>query len=159
MTSSPEPYSATVGKLGDVYLETPLGRRENVLESLVGESVSNAARTLHALQQLGSSAAGPTRAGSKRGRSDSLEGSLQDNVRDILNTNSEMAGRWPDSLVRSKSFAERRFTSSAPLLVRRGSKRLCCSTEASQELRGDFRGPSLSTGLGRAGLWTGILND
>ncbi|PKS09503.1 hypothetical protein jhhlp_004120 [Lomentospora prolificans] len=163
LSSSPEPYACPVGKLGDAYLETPLGRRESEIDAAVGESVDDAARTLHELQRWGCAVqtkpASLARTGSKRVRSDSLEASLQENVRDILNTNAESVERWPESLVRSKSFAERRLQTSAPLLVRRGSKRLCCSTEASQELRGDYMRPTLTSGLGGAGMWAGVLHD
>ncbi|KEZ39333.1 Cyclin [Scedosporium apiospermum] len=162
LSSSPEPYTGIAGKLGDAYLETPLGRRESELEAMVGESVNDAARTLHELQQWGCASAKTgsiARTGSKRGRSDSLESSLQENVRDILNTNVEGVERWPETLVRSKSFAERRLQLPAPLLTRRGSKRLCCSTEASQDLRGEYMLPSLTGGLGRSGMWAGILHD
>ncbi|SPO00010.1 related to G1/S-specific cyclin pas1 [Cephalotrichum gorgonifer] len=116
LTASPESYSAPIDKPTG-YLETPLGQRESELEAMVGS------------QWVGSSV---VRTGSKRGRSDSVEASLHDNVRDIL-SGSDGLVQWRDALVQPKAGVP-----AVPLLTRRSSKRLCCSTEVSQELRGDY---------------------
>lgn len=161
-TSSPEPYAAAgVVKTGGAtpYAETLLGRRESALEAMVGSSADDAARTLHNLGQwCGSSplrGPGPlARAGSKRGRSDSVENPLQENVREMLSSgvDGDNVGLWPEALVRPKTGAAPDVMQvPAPRLVRRGSKRLCCSAEVSQELRVGYM-----DGLGRTGIWTGI---
>lgn len=130
LTASPDAYGGPGAKAAD-YQETPLGRRESALEAMVGP------------QQWGGSV---VRTGSKRGRSDSVEASLQDNVRGILSGDaSEGLAQWRDTLVRPRAGVP-----SVPALTRRGSKRLCCSTEVSQELRGDYLG-----GL-TPPMWAGI---
>lgn len=153
ITSSPEPYSATtVAKPVDIpYLLTPLGQRESALEAMVGggESVNDAARTLHNLQQW----CGPspqtssvTRAGSKR----SFDSTLQENVRDILiNGTAEEVGSWAETLVRPKTGAAA-MQVPASRLGRRGNKRLRCSGETTQERMGGYM-----EGLGRPGIWAG----
>ena len=130
LTASPETYNGPVGKSSD-YQETPLGRRESALEAMVDSA--NESRVAGRQQQFNNGSS-VVRTGSKRGRSDSVEASLHGNVRGILNGNgSDGLVQWRDTLVRPWT-----GVSPMPVLTRRGSKRLCCSTEVSQEMRGDY---------------------
>lgn len=121
LTASPETYSGPIGKTSD-YRETPLGRRESALEAMV-DSANEPGRPWNG---------SVVRTGSKRVRSDSGDASLHENVRDILNGSDGLA-QWRDTLVRPRAGVP-----AVPTLTRRGSKRLCCSTEVSQEMRGDY---------------------
>lgn len=135
MTSSPESYAVPAGKeFSDMSLETPLGRREREMD--------DAARALQELQRSGSSRpAMPARAGSKRGRTNSVH----DDVREML-AGQENGLSWPESMVR------------AQVPIRRGShKRVCCSTEAARAPRFPSLHPAVG-GFGGPGMWEGILN-
>lgn len=123
LTASPEAYSAPTGKTSE-YQETPLGRRESALEAMVDSA--------NEPRQQGNESI--VRTGSKRGRSDSVDASLYENVRGILNGNgSDGLAQWRDTLVRPRAGVP-----AVPNLTRRSSKRLCCSTEVSQEMTGDY---------------------
>lgn len=126
LTASPESYNGIVGKAGD-YHETPLGRRESALEAMV-ESAGQLP-TPQPQRWSGSVA----RTGSKRGRSDSVEASLHDNVRGLLG-GAEGVAPWREAMVRPGPGVP-----APPVLTRRSSKRLCCSAEVSQ-VRGDYLG-------------------
>lgn len=166
LTSSPDTYTGPTGKLVEMAMETPLGRRERDLEEMARESANDAARTLQEMHHGYISPPGlttPVRAGSKRGRSNSLEASLlQENVREILSGRSQCRGSgWPETMVRARfSNPEMRQTLQVPVpahaLARTGSKRLCCSAEVSQELDTDYLHPGMG-GLGRPGMWANIL--
>jgi PHO85 cyclin-5 len=167
LTSSPDTYAGPTGKLAEMTMETPLGRRERELEDIARESANDAARTLQEMHDGYVSppeATTPVRAGSKRSRSNSLEASLlQENVREILSGRSQVRGLgWPETMVRTRfSNPEMRQTLqvpvSVPTLTRMGSKRLCCSAEVSQqELGRDYLHPGMG-GMGRPGMWTDIL--
>ena len=129
LTASPESYNGPVGKAAE-YHETPLGRRESALEAMVESA--NVPQQLPAPQQRWSGSV--ARTGSKRCRSDSVEASLHDNVRGLLG-GSEGLVQWRDALVRPGPGVP-----APPVLTRRSSKRLCCSTEVSQGMRGDYLG-------------------
>ncbi|KAK4043755.1 hypothetical protein C8A01DRAFT_32074 [Parachaetomium inaequale] len=137
MTSSPESYAVPTGKeLSEMSLETPLGRREREMD--------DAAR---ALQELHRSGAGrpamPARAGSKRGRANSVH----DDVREMLAAQ-QSSMSWPETMVRGR----------AQVPVLRGShKRVCCSTEAARAPRISSLHPAVG-GYGGPGMWEGILN-
>ncbi|KAL8295765.1 hypothetical protein RB601_000822 [Gaeumannomyces tritici] len=169
-SSSPEPYSGPVGKdLCAMSMETPLARK-------AGEMDDDAAA--RALQELHNYQAAPPmhlpapvpRTGSKRSRPQSIDISLQDNVRGLLGrpelsrsqpetkpTFSRQNG-WTGSLVRPRLAP----MTSEPLL--RGSvirsdsrKRVCCSTEAAQQFPISSLHPAVG-GIGGPGMWEGILN-
>ena len=166
LTSSPETYIGPAGKLSEMALETPLGRRERDLEEMARESANDAARTLQELHHGYVStpeANTPVRAGSKRSRSNSLETSLlQEDVREILSGRSQCRGSgWPETVVRTRfSNPEMRQALQVPVpvptLTRTGSKRLCCSAEVYQELGPNYLHPGMG-GMGRPGMWTNIL--
>ena len=151
-SSSPESYTGPVGKLGDLSLETPLARREQELEDMVRDPASDAARALQELHSHGSAEATPiAKTGSKRGRSTSIDDSLQENVREMLSGCYPPGPAWPNTLVRSRGIVSESYLQVPvrPELPGTG-KRLCCSTEAASVHRElDYRGP---------GMWDGILN-
>ena len=128
LTASPESYNGIVGKAAE-YHETPLGRRESALEAMV-ESAGQLPIPQPQPQRWSGSVA---RTGSKRGRSDSVEASLHDNVRGLLG-GAEGVAPWREALVRPGPGVP-----APPVLTRRSSKRLCCSAEVSQ-VRGDYLG-------------------
>jgi len=135
MTSSPESYAVPAGKeFSEMSLETPLGRREREMD--------DAARALQELQRSGANRPPiPARAGSKRGRANSVH----DDVREML-VGQQNGLSWPESMVR------------AQVPVRRGSyKRVCCSTEAARAPRFSALHPAVG-GFGGPGMWEGILN-
>ncbi|KAH6628583.1 hypothetical protein F5144DRAFT_316245 [Chaetomium tenue] len=135
MTSSPESYAVPAGKeFSEMSLETPLGRREREMD--------DAARALQELQRSGATRPTmPARAGSKRGRANSVH----DDVREML-AGQQNDLSWPESMVR------------AQVPVRRGSyKRVCCSTEAARAPRFSALHPAVG-GFGGPGMWEGILN-
>ena len=148
LTASPEAYSGPVGKdMCDMSLETPLGRREREMD--------DAARALQELQgHRAVLAPAPSRPSLKRSRAFSVDNSLQDNVREMLNGRLNSQASWPDVLVRPRSGLQ------VPVQATLGNsrKRLCCSSEA-MESYGDapLLHPSMS-GLAGPGMWDGILN-
>lgn len=138
-SSPPECYTGPVGKLCDLSLETPLGRRECELDE------SGAARALQALQGYhhDSAARHAPSLSRKRSHPEFTGNALQDNVRGML-LRSKTA--WPDTLVRSRG----------GVAAEEGSprKRVCCSAEAAAGFgavtpMGLYQGP---------GMWEGILN-
>jgi hypothetical protein len=139
LTSSPESYAAHTGKdLCDESLETPLARRER--------EMNDAARALQELQRYGATrSAAPVKAGSKRGRANSV----QDDVREMLASQYQSGISWSETMVRGP--AQR-----VPVL-RGGSKRVCCSTEAARAPRISSLHPAVG-GYGGPGMWEGILN-
>ncbi|KAL2757848.1 hypothetical protein ACRALDRAFT_2025554 [Sodiomyces alcalophilus JCM 7366] len=153
-TSSPESYTGPVGKLGDLSLLTPLGRRERELDEMGYEAAaSDAARALQALQSYQySTAATPTATMPRKRSRESLEStSLQENVRQIL---SQPQSAWPETLVRSRP------TLTPSLGGERGSprKRVCCSTGPVDGFGASGFHHSSYSGYRGPGMWAGILN-
>jgi len=158
LTSSPESYTGPVGKdLCDLSLETPLAKRECEMDE--------AARALQELRNNyhGSLSAQhpavPPRTGSKRSRPLSIDTNLQDNVREMLNGrfhSNETA--WPDSLVRPR-YPGLEIAQQAPVrpILNGRRKRVCCSTEASEQYTMSSLHPAMG-GIGGPGMWEGILN-
>lgn len=158
-TSSPESYAGPVGKhfLG-LTLDTPLARREANLDYFSkDEEAARALQELHNQPRMES----PNKAGAKRSRTDSVDNSLQENVREMLTGRYQSDSSWSDELVRSRSRTTAisptqvavRSNSSASL----GRKRVCCSTEASRGYSQANVHPALG-GFGGPGMWSGILN-
>jgi PHO85 cyclin-5 len=134
-TSSPESYAGPVGKdFLDLSLNTPLARREAEMEYFSKDE--EAARALQELHNCPRDS--PTR-GSKRSRPVSIDNSLQENVRELLNGHFQSEQSWSETLVRSKDRSDR--------------KRVCCATEA----RDNTLHPAFG-GVARPGMWEGILN-
>ncbi|KAK4165798.1 hypothetical protein QBC43DRAFT_28791 [Cladorrhinum sp. PSN259] len=126
LTSSPESYTRTVTKD-------------------FGCEVDDAARALQELHRHGASLpAAPVKVGSKRSRTFSMDNSLQDEVRGML----ENDRPWPESMVRGVG-----QTHHVPM----GAKRLCCSTEVSQSYKISSLHPAVG-GVGGPGMWEGVLN-
>lgn len=158
-TSSPESYTGPVGKdLYDLSLGTPLARRDVEMDYFSKDE--EAARALQELHNHPRSMESPNRAGAKRSRTHSIDNSLQENVREMLNGRYPSESSWSEDLVRSRSRITAispsqvaiRSTSTASL----GRKRICCATEAVRE----YPQTNLHPGLGFAGpgMWEGILN-
>lgn len=126
-------------------------------------SKDEAARALQELYNGTRTAESPNRAGAKRSRPQSIDNSLQENVREMLNGHYQSESSWSDDLVRSRAgrtvevsptqVAAIRSSSSASL----GRKRVCCSTEATRGLPASNLHPAFG-GLGGVGMWEGILN-
>lgn len=162
ITSSPESYTGPVGKdLCDLSIETPLARQEYDVDDVAQDSVNDAARALHELQNYRHGAilptSAPVKAGSKRSRTASIDNPLQGEVREML------AGRyaagdaaWSDTLVRPQyPSASEQVPIHATL--QGGRKRVCCSTEAVDRFAMSSLHPGMG-GFGGPGMWGGILN-
>lgn len=154
-TESPESYTGPVGKdFLDLSLNTPLARRELEMEYFSKDE--EAARALQDLHNHPRSAESPIRAGAKRSRTSSIENSLQENVREMLNYKDQSSDRsWSENFVRSRVVR----TSPSQFAVRPSSstsKRVCCAAEATRDLA-SFDHPAFG-GVGRPGMWAGILN-
>jgi len=160
-TSSPESYTGPVGKdFLDLSLGTPLARREVDMEYFSKDE--EAARALQELHNGTRSADSPNRAGAKRSRPQSIDNSLQENVREMLNGHYQSESAWSGEFVRSRagravevspSQVAIRSTSASTV----GRKRVCCSTEATRGLPSSSLHPAFG-GLGGVGMWEGILN-
>ncbi len=104
----------------------------------------------------------PIRAGAKRSRPQSIDNSLQENVREMLSGRYKpYESNWSDNFVRTRSSQVMdagpqvavRSTSSSSL----GRKRVCCATEAARSLPQSSLHPAFG-GLGGPGMWESILN-
>jgi hypothetical protein len=162
-TPSPESYTGPVGKdFLDLSLDTPLARREVDIDYFSKDE--EAARALQELHNHPRSVESPNRAGAKRSRPQSIDNSLQENVREMLNGHYHSSeSNWSDDLVQSRlgrtmdnspnAQVALRSTSTASL----GRKRVCCATEATRVLPQNNLHPALG-GFGGPGMWEGILN-
>ncbi|VUC33187.1 unnamed protein product [Clonostachys rosea] len=150
--SSPDFYTGPVGKLGDWSAETPMAGRDSQLRSMAQDAASDAARTLQELHSHRAYSTTPT--GSKRSRLSSIDDSLHESVRDLLNGRYDSDPAWSDRLVRPRSDPFLQVSSYSELS--RSAKRVCCSAEAAS----GYEASSIHSGLGirRPGLWHGILN-
>ncbi|KAK4102088.1 hypothetical protein N658DRAFT_506324 [Parathielavia hyrcaniae] len=139
LTSSPESYTLPSGKdFCDASFDTPLARRER--------EMTDAARALQELQRYGGSrTSAEVKTGSKRCRANSV----QDDVREMLTSQPRSGNTWPETMLRGP-------TQQVPVL-RRSSKRICCSTEAAQAPMIPSLHPAVG-GYGAPGMWEGILN-
>jgi hypothetical protein len=155
-TSSPESYVAPVGKdFIDLSLDTPLARREIDMDYFSKDE--EAARALQDLHNHPRSSDSPSR-GAKRSRPQSMDNTLQENVREMLARPCE--DNWSDDLIRSRA-----VQASAGLQVpvqssntSAGRKRVCCATEAKRSYpQTNNIHPALG-GFGGPGMWSGILN-
>lgn len=160
-TSSPESYTGPVRKdFLDLSLDTPLARRESEMDFFSKDE--EAARALQELHNHPRSMESPNRAGAKRSRTQSIDHSLQENVREMLNGHYRSESSWSDDLVRSRSRTTAispsqvavRSTSTASL----GRKRVCCASEATRGYPSVNIHPALG-GFGGPGMWEGILNN
>ena len=158
-TSSPESYTGPVGKdFLDLSLDTPLARRDVEMDYFSKDE--EAARALQELHNHPRSMESPNRAGAKRSRPQSIENSMQENVREMLNGHYPSESSWSDEFVSSRSRTAEispsqvaiRSTSTASL----GRKRVCCASEAIRAYPVNIH-PALG-GFGGPGMWEGILN-
>lgn len=162
-SSSPESYTGPVGKLGDMSLETPLARRERELDDMVRDPASDAARALQDMHRYGNPASlrstAIAKTGTKRCRPASLDNSLQENVREMLNGRYHVSDRsaWTNTLIRSRGLVSTPYLQ-VPVQpsLPGSSKRLCCSTEAAQGYEVSSVHPAI--GIRGPGMWDGILN-
>ncbi|KAF4626517.1 hypothetical protein G7Y89_g11645 [Cudoniella acicularis] len=158
-TSSPESYTGPVGKdFLDLSLDTPLVRREVDMEYFSKDE--EAARALQELHNHPRSVESPNRAGAKRSRPQSIDNSLQENVREMLSGRYlSIESNWSEDLIRSRALR----TSPTQVAVRptsnssMGRKRVCCASEAARSLPQNNLHPALG-GFGGPGMWEGILN-
>ncbi|KAG9234484.1 cyclin [Amylocarpus encephaloides] len=155
-TSSPESYVPMSKDFTDLALDTPLARREPDAEFFSKDE--EAARALQDLSNYPRSAESPSRAGAKRSRTQSIDTSLQENVRGLLDPRSQSTDDvWSDDLMRYRAVRASAGlqvpvqSTKSPL----GRKRVCCSTEAK---RGYSYTDNIHPALGRPGMWEGILN-
>ncbi|EKD14612.1 uncharacterized protein L3040_000135 [Drepanopeziza brunnea f. sp. 'multigermtubi'] len=158
-TSSPESYTGPVSKeFLDLSLGTPLARQAD----LEVYSKDQAARALQELHNHPRSSASPIRAGEKRSRPQSIDNSLQENVREML------SGRYQPSQSNSSDRHARtrsiHVAAASPQVAVRstyppslGRKRICCATEAANGLQ-RHPGHPVFGGLGGPGMWQHILN-
>jgi hypothetical protein len=160
-TSSPDSYTGTVGKdFLELSLETPLVRQGREVDYFSRDSANDAARALQELHNNPRSdeQSSANKVGTKRSRPQSIDNSLQENVRDLLASQSRSSSEnsWADTLVRPRRGSRSTTYNTAQGTIKSipspdGRKRVCCSTEASK----GFPEPGL---LARPGMWDGILN-
>jgi hypothetical protein len=145
-TPSPESYTGPVGRLGDWSMGNSMTGRKRPLDDATSDAASDAARTLQELHNY-QMRVDATPAATYSSRS-ALGGSLQDNVRSLLNSDSTYSGAgWPITLVRSQNLVPSEFPQ---------RKRVCCSTEAASGYEAASAHPAMS--LRGPGMWQGILN-
>jgi hypothetical protein len=158
-TSSPESYTGPVGKeFLDLSLGTPLARRAE----LEVYSKDQAARALQELHNHPRSSGSPIRAGEKRSRTQSIDNSLQENVREMLSGRYQPSeSNFPDRPARTRLI---HVAAASPQVAVRptyppslGRKRICCATEAANGLQRHPGHPAFG-GLGGPGMWQHILN-
>jgi hypothetical protein len=163
-TSSPESYATPVGKdFTDLSLNTPLANRDTYSEYFSKDE--EAARALQELHNHPRSGESPVRAGAKRSRPQSIDNSLQENVREMLSSQYRSAeSNWSENFVRSRRNIPSMGSSPLSQVAVRsasgasfGRKRVCCAAEASQGLPQMNIHPALG-GFGGPGMWEGILN-
>ncbi|KAK5663200.1 hypothetical protein OQA88_6618 [Cercophora sp. LCS_1] len=143
LVASPESYT---GPVSDPFARS---RRE--------QEMAEAAWALQELQTgIGKPAPTQIRSGTKRGRTASIDNSLQDNVRDMLSGRYQSNEVWSGTLVRARS--EYVSSQQVPISANaQGShKRLCCSTEAAEPFMMSSLHPAMG-GVGGPGMWQGIL--
>jgi hypothetical protein len=166
-TSSPESYTGPVGKdFLDLSLETPLARRELDMDYFLNDPDHDAARALQELHNHPRSGESPSRAGAKRSRPQSIDHSLQENVREMLSGhfNSSERLNWSDALVRSKlgnmGQGDAYAQVAIPSIQRgdAGRKRVCCTSDASRDLPQSTHLHPSQGGFAGPGMWEGILN-
>jgi len=145
-TSSPESYTGPVGRLGDYWsMGNSMAGRKRPLDDTINDAASDAARTLQELRNYRMRVdATPAATSSRRS---AQGGSLQDNVRSLLNDSTYGGAGWPNTLVRSQTFVPSEFPQ---------RKRVCCSTEAASGYEAASVHPAMS--LRGPGMWQGILN-
>ncbi|KAI8966106.1 hypothetical protein F5Y11DRAFT_343798 [Daldinia sp. FL1419] len=153
ITSSPESYTGPVSKdFVQMSLETPLARGCELDET------ANAARALQQLQNQLQNYQQPqprsaAKLGAKRSRPLSIDNSLQENVREILGSQSyerECSDVTARGLPATDLGNQR-----TPVLSNGGRKRICCSYDSRPFI------PSIHPavgGPGGPGMWEGILN-
>ena len=163
-TSSPESYTGPVGKdFLDLSLDTPLARREVDLDYYSKDE--EAARALQELHNNPRSMDSPSKVGAKRSRSQSLENSLEENVREILNGKYQLNNEenWSNEFVRSRFARSQDNSPNAQVAIQStssaslGRKRVCCASEAARDLPISNLHPAFG-GFGGPGMWAGILN-
>ena len=160
-TSSPESYTGPVGKdFLELSLSTPLARREVDMEYFSKDE--EAARALQELHDGTRSRESPSRAGAKRSRPQSIDNSLQENVREMLGGHYPTENAWSDDFVRSRAGRTVAISPSQVAIrststVSIGRKRVCCSTEAVRGGSSSSLHPAFG-GMGGVGMWEGILN-
>jgi hypothetical protein len=154
-TSSPESYTGPVGKdFLDLSLHTPLARREDFYLSKDEE----AARALQELHNHPRSVDSPTtnRAGAKRSRTNSVDNTLQENVREMLSGRYHSShNSWTNNIVRPRMSSNGQVAIERPSISSFGRKRVCCATEAT---RSNLPQHPAFGGLGGPGMWDQILN-
>jgi hypothetical protein len=97
--------------------------------------------------------------GAKRSRPESMDNSLQENVREMLNGHYQSESSWANDLVRARAMKTMDVSPTAQHTVRSassasfGRKRVCCATEATRGLQKNH--PTL--GVFGPGMWEGIL--
>lgn len=158
-TSSPESYTGAVGKdFHNLSLQAPLGRQE--AEEYFSKD-EEAARALQELHNHPRSLESPIRAGAKRSRPQSIDNSLQENVREMLSGRYQLTQSWSEGLVKTRS--RHAISPSSQVAVHTnsnsslGRKRVCCATEATRSLPYPNLHPVFG-GYGGPGMWDGILN-
>ncbi|EPE26614.1 cyclin [Glarea lozoyensis ATCC 20868] len=152
-TSSPESYTAPVGKdFLDLSLDTPLARRELDLD--VYSKDEEAARALQDLHNHPRSSDSPTR-GSKRSRPQSMDNTLQENVREMLTRPTE--DNWSDEFIRARAM-QASAGLQVPIQSTNTRKRVCCASEAKRSYPQSNTIHPAFGGIGGPGMWSGILN-
>lgn len=144
ITSSPDSYTGTVGKdLLEMSLDTPLAQRGCDIDDAA--DAARALQELHNCHRINSQTKGRT--GSKRTRTCSIDNSLQEHVREMLNGQhyARAQREWSDNILRSRATLDG------------GRKRVCYSTDAPALNAIPTLHPAMG-GPGGPGMWEGILN-
>lgn len=156
MAASPETYVGPEMGLGELALQTPLGRHESDLDAMARDPASDAARVLQDLHNYNTSMYARS-SGRKRSRGLSMSGSLHGKMPEILNLEPTSAELSPSPLSQSHSSVIERHLA-APIIPTfgRSAKRVCCSAEAASGYQTATMHPAI--GLRGRGMWDGILN-
>ncbi|KAI0172470.1 hypothetical protein GGR52DRAFT_580306 [Hypoxylon sp. FL1284] len=166
ITSSPESYAGPVGKdLAQMSLDVPMARG--------GCELDDDAAAARALQQLqnyrlpmnsNSQPRSTSRPGIKRSRPLSVDNSLQENVREILNGPHYNTAEkdWTDAMISGRSPTDLSSQQTPVQSASGGRKRVCCAADARP-----YAVPTLYPlhplhpamgGPGGPGMWQGILH-
>ncbi|RDW92456.1 hypothetical protein BP5796_01850 [Coleophoma crateriformis] len=158
-TSSPDSYAGHVSNdlFLDLTLNTPVTRRGVGADCFSSQSEQDAARALQDLHNHPRCGESPNRAGAKRSRPQSIDNSLQENVREMLGGPYRASNQmeWSEDFVRPKLGRSMTSSPGSQVAVRSlsGGKRVCCATEAtlSQPIHPSFGG------VGGPGMWRDLI--
>ncbi|KAI4863366.1 hypothetical protein F4820DRAFT_459539 [Hypoxylon rubiginosum] len=162
ITSSPESYAGPVGKdLAQMSLDVPMVRGGCEMD----DDTNAAARALQELQsyhlRTNPHPSSTSRPGIKRSRPLSVDNSLQENVREMLNGHhySIPEKEWPDTMMSGRIPADLGSQQTPVQSTSGGRKRVCCAAGARPYAVSAVHPlHPVAGGPGGPGMWKGILH-